>query len=131
MLVSTRVQGNNFFEFNGETYFAGIDSNGTELWKTNGTDATTMLVKDLYPGITQGFYSYPFYQEYSYVNSGNPGDFFVLDNQFYFSATNEFGKLWKSDGTEQGTNMIKDIYPGTSDSLSMNVTNSSSPRILL
>src|SRR5438874_13735396 len=43
-------------EFNGAVYFQGnnqppgYDDAGTELWKTDGTAAGTVMVKDIYPG---------------------------------------------------------------------------------
>lgn len=82
---------------------------GVELYKTDGTDAGTVLVKDIYPGPT---------------NSG-PMNFAVTDNgTVYFSANtaNEGTELWKTDGTTAGTVMVKDINPGTANSSPTSIT---------
>jgi ELWxxDGT repeat protein len=53
-----------------------------------------------------------------YINtngSSNPRNFILFEDILYFTAYNEqYGReLWKSDGTEVGTNMIMDIYAGS------------------
>src|SRR4028118_1584330 len=93
----------NFINFNNTLYFTAEDAtNGTELWKSDGTAAGTVLVKDIYPG----------------TNSSDPRNFFNINNTLYFAArdaTNGY-ELWKSDGTATGTVLLKDIYPGTNGS---------------
>ena len=88
--------------FNDLLYFAAIDTNGTELWKTDGTEQGTVRVKDIYPGE----------DGYGTQNSGYPGNLIVMDDHLFFTATDGKGtELWKTDGTEQGTNMVRDINP--------------------
>lgn len=55
-------------------------------------------------------------------NSSSPGDKIVFNNQAYFAANNgaDGVELWKSDGTETGTEMVKDINPGSGNSFSTN-----------
>ena len=97
-------------ELNNEFYFSATNAtNGTELWKSDGTASGTVMVKDI---ATQ----------YSY-SSGGPSNMVVFNNTLYFSAddgTNGI-ELWKSDGTASGTVMVKDINPyygwGTEDSM--------------
>ena len=90
----------NFFNFNNTLYFAAGDAtNGTELWKSDGTSAGTVLLKDIYPG----------------TNSSDPQNFFNFNNTLYFRADDgtNGSEWWKSDGTAAGTVLLKDINPGT------------------
>lgn len=105
-LVTNRLSGGNSFEFKGETFFAGTSTTGTELWKTNGDDSSTVIVKEIYDGT----YSSPWSDEH-YQGSGSPSNFFVHGDSIYFSARNRTNgmELWKSDGTTDGTVLLKDI----------------------
>ncbi|RFS16575.1 hypothetical protein [Emticicia sp. C21] len=71
-------------------YFNGRDHRGGELWKTDGTETGTMLVKDINSG-----YLSTIIQE-----------IVAVGNTIYFTArfTNEnTNRLFKSNGTENGT----------------------------
>jgi ELWxxDGT repeat protein len=101
--------------FNGLIYFtASNGTNGEELWKTDGTAAGTMMVKDIRPGSASGIDS-----EYSDSYLIN-----VNGTLFFTAADGSHGvELWKSDGTAEGTVMVKDIYPGASGSSPVTLTN--------
>ncbi|HLW31794.1 MAG TPA: ELWxxDGT repeat protein [Aequorivita sp.] len=82
-------------------YFAANDgSNGIELFRTDGTEEGTILVKDIALGSASSLTSDLLYMEYNDI--------------FYFKADDKIhgGEIWRTDGTEAGTYMLKDIYPG-------------------
>lgn len=81
------------------------DAHGFELWRSNGTTDGTVLVKDINPGADDSVSSYP-------------PESLVMDGKMYFQATEPTHghELWASDGTEAGTTLVKDIYPGSESS---------------
>jgi trimeric autotransporter adhesin len=87
--------------YKGFLYFTarGFDNKGDELWRTDGTDSGTGLVKDINPG----------------ASGSSPYGFVMYGNKLYFTAyTDSLGyELWQSDGTAAGTVLVKDIYAGT------------------
>ena len=96
-------------------YFSANDGeNGVELWASDGTVEGTQLVKDINPGITDRYY-YPFVPE---VDSSTPRQLTAVGDLLYFTAEDgENGReLWVSDGTTEGTKLVKDINPGFNDS---------------
>jgi ELWxxDGT repeat protein len=102
---------NGFVTIGKTTYFSADDGvHGTELWKTNGTVAGTMLVKDIWPG------NGTFYVDgapYSYIGGSDPTNLTNYKGMLIFSANNGYNgyELWKSNGTAAGTVMIKNINP--------------------
>jgi ELWxxDGT repeat protein len=107
-----------FVEVGGILYFQATDGNtaadhGVELWKSDGTEAGTSMVRDINPGKA----------------SSNPGDLVEVGGILYFNATDgntaaDHGvELWKSDGTEVGTTMVADINVGKDSSNPANLTN--------
>ena len=95
---------------NGVLYFVANDGiTGDELWKSNGTGAGTILVKDIYKGSRSSGFS-P-----SSSNGAGGGktyeSFAVVNGLLFFPATNGLNgtELWKSNGTGAGTSMVKDI----------------------
>ncbi|MCB9869876.1 MAG: hypothetical protein H6837_08460 [Planctomycetes bacterium] len=100
-----------FTLMNGKVYFAADDGNlhgdcGRELWVTDGTAAGTHIVKDCAPG----------FRTSGWPNSSNPHGFCVVGSTLFFAADDgEHGiELWKSDGTAEGTQMVRNIYPDSS-----------------
>lgn len=81
-------------------YFTQLDINyGYELWRTDGTTAGTVMIKDINPGKAWS----------------SPSEFTAVGSLVYFAATsaNAGRELWVTDGTAAGTSMVKDINPGT------------------
>ncbi len=72
----------------------------TELWRSDGTEAGTVLVKDLGPDAS--------------VLASKA----VLGTTLFFAVSDDAHgtELWKSDGTEAGTMLVKDIAPGPDSS---------------
>lgn len=96
--------------FNGDAYFIADDGiHGRELWKSNGTEEGTVLVKDINPGLHHGF------SEDTYDTRT---DLIAINGTLYLVASDgEHGlELWKSDGTEAGTVLVKDINNGSGGS---------------
>ncbi|MDA7846275.1 hypothetical protein N9A87_04435 [Euryarchaeota archaeon] len=101
------IHGNPTFTVIGDTlYFEADDGiNGRELWKSNGTANGTMMVKDINSGNSS---NYPYSSSY-------PDELTVVGNTLYFVANDGVNgmELWKSDGTTNGTMMVKDIWTAT------------------
>lgn len=67
---------------------------GCELWRTDGTAAGTVQVKDILPG----------------SDNSAPSQFAVAGGQLYFFATGPGGAgLWRSDGTAAGTTFVHTV----------------------
>ena len=98
----------NLTEFNSKLYFTANDGeNGNELWVTDGTTEGTQLLLDIDPDTGN----------YGYVDGSYASNFIEFNSKLYFSANDgENGnELWVSDGTTEGTQLLLDISPGTSN----------------
>ncbi len=87
----------------GRLYFRAWDpDHGFELWRTDGTAAGTVLVRDVAPGDT----------------SSDPQGLVAAGGRLWFSALDpDHGReLWTSDGTRQGTRLVEDLAPGPASS---------------
>jgi ELWxxDGT repeat protein len=80
-------------------YFVGEDAGGgKEIWKSDGTAAGTVRLKDIRPGTI----------------GSNPRELTDVYGTLHFVANNGTSgdELWKTDGTAAGTVLVKDIVPG-------------------
>lgn len=80
-----------------KAYFAATDTNGSELWVTNGTSAGTYMVKDLYTGSTA-----------MGPNSSSPASIYLIPGTnevifVAFKAADSKRYVFVSDGTSAGT----------------------------
>jgi ELWxxDGT repeat protein len=85
-----------FAELGGIVYFTGQDSvHGTELWRSDGTEAGTWPVADICAGICSS----------GITRLGTAGGavFFGANDGFHGEA------LWKSDGTAAGTVPVREV----------------------
>lgn len=106
--VLLNAREDNMVAANNLVFFEGRSTNSfpfqTELWKTDGTTAGTVKVRDIGNPT---------------VNSNNIEQMIALNGKVYFSASNDTAgfELWVSDGTAAGTKMVKgDAIPGKNTS---------------
>jgi ELWxxDGT repeat protein len=103
----------NLTNVNGTLFFVANDGpHGHDLWKSDGTAAGTLLVKDIAPGIL-GF---------------GPRYLVNLNGTLIFTANDTLiagYELWKSDGTAEGTLQIADIAAGAQTSSPLGLVNAS------
>ncbi len=87
-------------------YFTASGPEGRELWKTDGSGAGTVLVKDIAPG--SGLLPWT---DVIGPRDSSPDQLTAWGNTLYFSAIDESHgrELWRSDGTAAGTTLVKDI----------------------
>lgn len=84
-------------------FYAETTAAGGEPFASDGTQAGTTLLRDLWPGAGG---SYP----YEFRASGSRLAWFVAE------TPNEGGELWVTDGTAAGTKLVADLFPGSDGS---------------
>ena len=90
-------------------YFTAADrEHGTELWRTDGTPATTEVVVDLVPGAL----------------GSSPGNLSATSDGLFFSAsTPELGReLYFYDAATRSARLVRDLVPGPASSSPSAVT---------
>ncbi|QLQ10216.1 MAG: hypothetical protein HZY75_07250 [Nocardioidaceae bacterium] len=78
------------------------------MWTSDGTAEGTLMVKDIYPDSLE----WPRDEPPKYLAAMGDRLFFAADDGVHGH------ELWTSDGTAEGTVMVKDIHPDGSDSSS-------------
>ncbi len=83
-------------------FAARTPTTGVELWRSDGSNSGTVLLKDINAG-------------HAGADSSNPDNFYPLNGITLFTATDATNgkEIWKTDGTSTGTVLLKDINPGT------------------
>jgi ELWxxDGT repeat protein len=98
-----------FAEGAGALFFVAHDkAHGSELWKTDGTAAGTVLVRDVRPGPA----------------SSRIGTIAGAGDRVFFSADDGAHgvELWTSDGTPPGTRLVADVAEGPRSSFPRQIT---------
>ncbi len=90
-------------DFQGTLLFQATNSMsvGDELWRSDGTLATTVMVKDIWPGSGRG--------APRYLVSGHGKTFFQANDGV------SGREIWQSDGTEVGTTLVGNTIAGSGD----------------
>lgn len=97
-------------DVDGTLFFVADDGfTGEELWKSDGTTAGTVLVRDIRFGAADA----------------RPEQLTAIGSTVFFRASDGTTgiELWKSDGTVSGTSRVRDINSGSNSSNPSNLTN--------
>lgn len=89
-----------------KTFFAAQnETNGLEIWVSDGTSEGTRLLRDIVPGQA----------------SSRPERFVEFQGQVFFTATDDTHgrELWRTDGTSEGTVLVADTVPGAAGGLQL------------
>ena len=97
------AMGDGRFLFNG----TGADT-GSELWISDGTAAGTHLVREIWPGLNYGDPSYTT-PTLKFTALGNGQFLFVANDPVHGR------EVWATDGTADGTYLLKETRPGPAD----------------
>lgn len=99
------------FAYNGNLYFGAFDGTSYGFWKSNGTTNGTIRLAEVQPVMT-------------YNPAMIKKTFCISNNVLFFSAYNNTNgnELWKTNGTVNGTKVVKDIIKGSNSSTPYNLT---------
>lgn len=119
---------------NNVLYFLADDGqHGLELWRSDGTERGTYMVKDINPssgrwGPKGGPVPGPYpargesrrHADGQYVMSEARAMLAFRDMLIFLADDGEHGvEVWRSDGTEEGTFLLRDIRPGPESSINL------------
>ncbi|MCB1035972.1 MAG: hypothetical protein KDD47_19275, partial [Acidobacteria bacterium] len=101
----------NAIPLGGFVYLDRLGEEGYELWRTNGTEAGTTLVKDIFPG----FSTDPEDPEGVVANSSFPLPLERVGDRIVFTADDGIHGMtfWATDGTPAGTRRLADFAVGS------------------
>ncbi|WP_341228624.1 ELWxxDGT repeat protein, partial [uncultured Arcticibacterium sp.] len=90
-------------------FFKAKSQLGTELWKTNGTAAGTVMVRDINQATGSSFQQ---------NTDSDISEMISFNNLLFFVADDDHNgkELWRSDGTTNGTYMVMNIRASSADS---------------
>ena len=103
-------------------YFRAFGSEGIELWRSDGTESGTTQVADIQSGVANSFPNYLTVFNGELYFSASDGGFDLgafgapgglsFDSCFALNDEDCSGiELWKTDGTAEGTQLVRDIDP--------------------
>lgn len=102
--IATNSNPSNFTFFDSSIFFSAFDpTNGTEIWKTDGTNAGTLLFLDLATGVSDS--------DPNQFNEILPTGSLSTVLSFVASRSSQGRELYKSNGTLGNVSIIKDINP--------------------
>jgi len=97
-----------FTKVGNQVFFATDGATGLELWRSDGTEAGTIFLKDLR------------------TDTGSPpiANMTAVGNSLFFTTNDGIHgyEVWRSDGTPQGTSLLYDINVGKDGSSPVNLT---------
>lgn len=94
--------------YKGKLYFLDLKNRNSSLWSTDGTVSGT---KEVYMFNDSGLQRPIGFQEWK-------------EQMYLFASDQDHGtELWTSDGTNNGTYLLKDIFPGTTSSINLGQIN--------
>lgn len=106
---------NLFYLLNNLVLFVANDGiHGYEIWKTDGSGVGTTLLKDINPGAGTS----TSYELFPGISAPIFLGFHDFNGFTYFQASDgtSKGELWRTDGTNANTTLVKDIISGVSPS---------------
>lgn len=95
-----------FTKYNGKLYFGAYDGEDYGIWATDGTsNGTTLVINNVFP--------------VQIIGEITDKPFFEFNGKLYFNGVGDANgeQLWVTDGTEQGTQLVKVINPTDDASL--------------